>query len=1107
MAEKHTSSFSSLRFDKKLLSSIQAKYLSNIRLVLLLLMFILAVGVVSVLTLPRRLNPEIKLTIVQVLTILPGASPTDIESLVTTPLEDKLTGLSRIDTITSTSQESTSVIAIQFLSNTDKDKARTDVQNAVNEVTSLPSDVKTPTVTAFDFERQPIWTFALTTKGDKASLMRFSDSLKKKLEDMPHVDSVSLSGFDTQEIQVIQNEEKIRTLKLNPLQVSQMIKTATQAFPAGQIDNGKFILSLGINQQATSAEEIRNLILPIGGVPLRLGDVADVVIRSKIGQSGVFLADGKKTATPAVTFAVFKTTSADIDKTVTEVEKEVEEDIKKTNGQFEIQSVNNAGEEIGKQFTDLLSEFQSTLILVFINLFLFLGLRQALLAMLTIPLTFLLSFTWMNLFGQSINFISLFAFLLAFGTSIDDTIVTVSAVTAYNRTKKFTPLETGLLIWRDFIVPIWATTMTTVWAFLPLILTAGIIGEFIKPIPLVVAATMYSSTFVSWFITLPIMIVLLHPKFPRRVKIAIAALIFLGFTGVLIVLSPKNIFLAGILPVFVGLLWITYMIRQNLVKRLGKTIEVKPVSVIWQKLKTAIAHGVINMEPAGEKYRQLIVRILESTSNRRIVLICLFAFMISAYLLVPFGLVKNEFFPKSDNDSLSMTLEMPAGTDLETVTQETKSLLNSLRTIPEAKSVTAVVGQGSATGFGGGQSGSNLSSFTLILTPKETRKTDSGTIAQDLRKKFANFQKGKISIVESSGGPPAGSDIQIKLIGTDLTVLNHLADRTTAFLKKTPGITNADKSIRGGTGKIVFVPNQTKLAQTGVSLDSLALWLRIYASGLTLDQVKFADTDQDVVFYISKTDQNPDDLATISVPTPKGDVTLSELGSFRLESNPTAITHEDGKRTISVSAGVLAGYSVSETNQKLEKFAASDLKLPDGYSWQTGGVNEENQKSVNSIFQAMGLSFILIMATMIIEFKSYRQAAMILALIPLAISGVFIIFGLTGTPLSFPALIGVLALFGVVVTNAMFIVEKINQNRASGMKLIEAIADAGKSRLEPILLTSLTSILGLVPITIANPLWRGLGGAIISGLMFSGIIMLFFIPVMYYFIYRETEKK
>jgi multidrug efflux pump subunit AcrB len=205
-------------------------------------------------------------------------------------------------------------------------------------------------------------------------------------------------------------------------------------------------------------------------------------------------------------------------------------------------------------------------------------------------------------------------------------------------------------------------------------------------------------------------------------------------------------------------------------------------------------------------------------------------------------------------------------------------------------------------------------------------------------------------------------------------------------------------------------------------------------------------------------------------------------------------------------ATVEDGFSVSDANTKLEAFAENDLELTDEYVWKTSGVNEENQNSVESIFQAMIISALLILATMVIQLGSFRKSVIVLLVIPLAISGVFIIFALTNTPLSFPALIGVLALFGIVVNNSIVIVEKINQNLKAGIKLQSAISDASASRVEPIMLSSLTTIMGLIPITISDPLWRGLGGAIISGLTVSGIIMLIFIPVVYYSWFKGEYK-
>jgi multidrug efflux pump subunit AcrB len=1097
---------SQLKFDTKLTGKLHAKYLKNIRIVILLVLTILAIGIISLINLPRRLNPSINLTIVIVSTVLPGAGPQDVESLVTIPLEDKLAGLQGLDTINSVSAESFSSIVMQFVSGVDKDKARSDAQTAVSSVTTLPSDARTPTVTALDFENTPVWTFTITGKSDTASLMRYADYLQDKIKHLPNIDHVALTGFETQEVEITLDPTKIREYNLSPLAVSQAVKVATQAFPSGKVDTNSSSFSLAIDAQATSVQDLRDLELTINGQPLKLGDIARVSEISKPNLQRSFLATNNQLASQAVTFSVFKTSSSDIVKTVNAIEPIIRQDVDSHNGQFTLTNVENFGEQIGKQFTDLIGEFRSTLVLVFINLLLFLGIKQALIACITIPLTFLSSFGWMSILGQTINFLTLFALLLAFGTSIDDTIVTVSAMTTYFRTGKFTPMETGLLVWRDLVIPIWTTTITTVWAFVPLLLTTGIIGEFIKPIPVVVAATMYSSTAVAWFITLPLLIVLLRPRFPRRVVILIRAIAAIATFAIIISVLPKTPLLLPILIVMALFLVISYRIRKVLYQRfIHSFLNLKWVKNTVNFLRKLFSNGILSTEKLSGKYRDLISRILASGRGRRITFICLGAFAVFSYSLIPLGLVKNEFFPKTNGDILYINLELPSGINQGILETEAKNILNDIRHTPETQAVT--VDTGESIGSNGSESGgTNTAAFTLLLVPHEKRKYDSSVIADNLRKKYNNYIKGKISVIELGSGPPAGSDVQITLLGDDLNLLDAYSDKAVNFLKSQHGIINIDKSMKTGTSKIVFVPDKAKVTQAGLSLDTLGFWLRVYASGFTLDTARFNNKDVDVVFYTNSINATPEGIGNLAVPTPNGSVPLMSLGTIRLENNPTTITRLSQKRSVTISAGVLPGYSVSDANSKLLAYANNKLALPEGYSIKTGGVNEQNTKSVQSIFQAMGFSFLLIMATMVIQFGSYRQAAMILSLIPLAVSGVFIIFGLSGTPLSFPALIGVLALFGVVVTNAMFIVEKINQNRKSGMPLDQAIADAGQQRLEPIMLTSITSILGLVPITLANVLWRGLGGAIISGLLFSGIIMLFYIPVMYHTFYRREEE-
>ena len=235
------------------------------------------------------------------------------------------------------------------------------------------------------------------------------------------------------------------------------------------------------------------------------------------------------------------------------------------------------------------------------------------------------------------------------------------------------------------------------------------------------------------------------------------------------------------------------------------------------------------------------------------------------------------------------------------------------------------------------------------------------------------------------------------------------------------------------------------------------------------------------------------------------DLPLSGLGTLNLQANPSRIDHLDGTRSLTVRAAVLPGFNRVKLGSLVQTYVTQNLNLPDGYSWVTGGANEENTKSVQSILQAMIIAAVLIMGTMVVELHSFKKALIVMMAIPLAISGVFILFALTGTPLSFPALIGVLALFGIVVKNSIMIVDKINRNLSVGIPFSEAVSDGAASRLEPIAFSSITSIIGLVPITISDPLWRGLGGAIIAGLTMSGLIMLLFIPVIYDLWYRRRH--
>jgi HAE1 family hydrophobic/amphiphilic exporter-1 len=1105
-----TSYLKNLKFDQKLEKSLIAKYLRNPRLVILIILLTIVIGITSFLSIPRVLNPKINIAIVTVVTNLPGAGPDDVESLVTVPIEQAVGNVANIDTMTSTSQNSTSVVTLQFLSGVDPDKAESDVQTEVQSVNNLPKDATTPLVQKVDFENQPVWIFNVNSH-DPASLVRFSRTLRDSLKDVPTINKVTVSGLDNQEIQVLIKPEAIALYGINPATLAQTVTTAINSQPAGNINTAASSFSLTIDPTVTSVDDIRNLRINLNNnTSVLLSDIATISLNQIPGTTNDFLATQKLKASPSVTFNIFKKTSANI----TNADKDAHDAVSKLTAKYAhqvtISSILDSGAMVNRQFSELVRDLIITFILVFLVIFLVLGIREAIIAAAAIPLTFLITFVVMRATSIDLSFIAFFSLLLALGLLVDDTIVVISALSSYYRTNKFTPMEAGLLVWRDFKTAVLTTTLTTVWAFIPLLLSTGIIGEFIKPIPIVVSTALLASFCVAMFITLPLVIIILKPNIPSRVIILVRILILLVLLSLFFSIAPKNALLIPALLLFILVIFIYFQVRKNLFTQI-KTALAKQTSVTrTNNLQKYFSHGLISFDKISGKYRAILYKILSTKANRRKTLIMVIIFSLFSYLLLPFGFVRNEFFPASSQESLQISLELPSGTNLQQTQTESLKILNTVRTFPEVESATLSVGSGAETGFGLANGGSNISTITLVLPPTSQQKITSMDLAQQIRDHYANYQKGKISVIEESGGPPAGADIQIKLFGDDLKVLDQYANKLENYLQKQPGVTNVDKSIKSGTSKIVFVPDYQKMLDAGVTEDQIALWLRTYASGFTLDtNVKLEQGNsqaQDIVLRTDSQTETTQNLDTLMIPTQNGSVPLLSLGTITIKPNPTLITRENQKRTLSVTASVTKGYSVSQINTQLGKYADS-INLPEGYSWSTGGVNQQNAESVNSILQAMILSFILIIITMVLQFTSFRKALIVMLVIPLSISGVFIVFAITHTPLSFPALIGILALFGIVVKNAILIVDKINQNLKAGLHFQDAIVDASESRLEPIALTSFTAIVGLIPITLSNALWQGLGGAIIAGLLFSGTIMLFFIPVVYYLIFQSSEGK
>lgn len=1101
MPKQHESLYlQNLRFDQRLKNSFVARYLSNTRLILLIIICLVIAGSLSFSRLPRQLNPDVDLAIVNVVTTLPGAAPLDVENLVTKKIEKELSNLTNVDIMTSQSQESVSVTTIQFLGNQDSDKALDEVRQRIDLVSDLPENATEPVVQKLDFNDQPVWLLALSGDIDTLSLTKLAKNLEEKIEEQSGVRKVDVIGKEDEEIVIELNRSSLQELNVSSSSIVQALRSNDLSFPAGRVTVNDTQYTLTIDNELTTIAQLRDLPLTIEKNTIPLGQVANIYLRSKETSTPIlFRKDGKRFQ--GVELAVYKTDAETIDGAYTKAKKIIDEELK-FYPQVQSHDVMNFADETNKSFSELQGNFQNSILFVLFALSLFLGFRQAVIAAISLPLALMGTFIIMGVSGVTLSFLAVFSLLLAISLIGDDAIVIVQSSQQYQ--SRFKPLEAGLMVWRDFFIPIWTGTLTVVWSFLPLLLASGIIGKFIRPIPIVVSATLLSSTAVATLINLPLNIVLAELHIPKRLRILFVLLGTAATLGILYVIVNRSPYAAIALILYVLLLIVAFFNRAAIAnyakhssENVGKKIPVVGKIIEWIKKKDLLSKPLLDLSPLAARYLKTIEPIIKRRRSRFMVYGILILLLVISGVFLGTGLLKNEFFPKTNANILFINVEGPAGWTKNKTDEVMLMVEKKLDEVPEIKHSFIQLGsQSNAGGFDAAGAGSNTASATLILEDKENRERTSSEISEFLRNELKQINEAKVTVQEESGGPPAGSDFQANIKGDDLDTLEQISQEFMSKLGEIEGVTNIESSLKLSAGQIHVDLIPAELAKRNLSTAQVGDWLRTAVSGQESGNIVINDTDTDIVLTIDKEDRNLSYLQNLVLPSQMGQYTLSDIAKFRLQQSPTSITREDGKRVVRVNASATGKQTAPEIlkafNEKVKGY-----ELPAGYTWDVGGANEENQKSVYSILQAMIISFTLILITMVLLLNSFRQAVIVLVVIPLSVAGVFINFTLFGIPLSFPALIGVLALFGIVVNNALMLMDKINQNMHEDFPVYRGIADACASRIEPIFLTAVTGILGLLPITFSDPLWRGLGGAIVAGLSVSGILVLFLIPSLY----------
>ncbi|MBP9752145.1 MAG: efflux RND transporter permease subunit [Candidatus Moranbacteria bacterium] len=1121
--ERETSSDShyleQLTFDPKLRGGFFDFFVTRTRIVILLIILISAWGAFSYSELPRESNPEVKIPLAIVTTAFPGASPGDVEELVTKKMETAVSSLKGVSKISSTSENSMSVVTVEFEAGEDLTDSVRRVRDAADGVKAdLPPDAEDPTTSEISFDDQPILTIALTGPYDGFVLRESAEILQDAFEKLPGVREVHVSGGDEREFSIDYDPGKLAARGLSPIDVNRMIAAANLAVPGGNFEGSEFSYPVRSDGRIFSADDLRNL--PVGsapsGSPILLRDIATVsetaMNRNVFSRLSI---DGSEPEN-AITIDIVKKTGGSIIDTVDAARALTEELLPTFPEGIRSDVTLDFAEYIRKDFDQLRDDFFITLALVMGTLFLIIGLKEAIIAGLAIPLVFFSTFGVMLMTGTSLNFLSLFSLLLSLGLLVDDAIVVVSATKQYLRSGKFTPEEAVLLVLRDFRIVLLSTTLATTFAFLPLLLSSGIMGEFIKSIPITVSVTLLSSLLIALIINHPLAAALERIRFTggffSATVLAAASVLAAAF-----LLDGIARFAIASVSGALLLFLLLFRFRGN-----GKAIlernrvltesELRDDQLIKEKLRLQgepgstltdrIIHGIVGFERVIPIY-ETALRFILSTKKRRITtLFGVAALFIGSVLLPVFGIVKSEFFPASDEKMLFINITATDGLNVTGTDTIVRQIEEKLREYPEVKNFSTIVGRpglSSDGSSGGSGDSSNEAGVVVNLSDPEDRDITSYDLATRIRAELPPIGNADITVESPRGGPPAGAAFEARLVGDDLGTLSETAETLRNILAEIPGTVNAELSLREAPAEFTFALDHERLGAYGLDAATVGTTLRMAVSGTEVSTILRDGEEISIVArFDARTIPTLASVQNIEIVNRGGSpILLRDIADIELRPSVNAIDRLDQKRVVTISSGVEGIANPQDIMKIFQERTAVPGILPDGYVLEYGGENEENEKSVQSIINAMAIAAALIVTTLVIQFNSFRKAMIVLITLPLALIGVFVGMAIFGVSLSFPGLIGILALFGIVVKNAIILIDKINLNLRSGIRFDEAIVDAGKSRIEAIVITSICTIFGIVPITLSNELWQALGTAIIFGLSLSSFLTLFLVPLLF----------
>ena len=1006
---------------------------------------VIVMGLYSLVQIPVDLYPELEPPYISIMTTYPGANASDIEANITKPIEDAMNSVDKLKEVTSVSYDNLSLVTLEFEWETNLDESMNDVRSVIDGAYNfLPEDCDRPTIFKFSTSMMPILFYAVTAEESYPGLEKIlEEKLINPLNRIEGIGSIATMGTPIRVVYIDVDPRKLDAYALTLEQIGNSISAENLNMPSGNVKMGEADYQLRIEGEFSESSEIKNIIVGnVAGKPIYLRDIA--MVKDTLKDKSL---DEKINGKRGVRMLVMKQSGANSVSIARKVNAQMKELIPTLPPDIKVDTIMDTSDFILGSISNLSQTLLWALLFVTLVVLFFLGRwRATLIVILTIPISLIVSFLYLYFVGSSINVISLSSLSIAIGMVIDDAIVVLENITKHIE-RGSSPREAAIYATNEVWLAVIITTLVIVAVFFPLTLVGGMTGVLFKELGWIVTITVVTSTIVAISLTPMLSSKLLKPRKPKERRLN--------------ALYDRTI--------------------KPMLDRLDDFYE---KNIHW-----ALHH------------KRLVV----------IVSLAIFA----GSLVIGAFFVESDFMPQSDESSLRVAIELQTGLRVEESMKTARQLEKIIRErYPEITVVSVSAGSDEEGSFFSlfNTTGSNRINLMTRLVPVTERKRSVFEIADDFRNQLDAIPEIINYSFETSssmfGG--GGNQVDVEIFGYDFEETNTLAEQIRVKLNNIPGAKDISVSRERDKPELQVVLDREKLALNGLNSATVSTYIRNRVDGIDVSKFREEGDEYDIIVRLEeKYRSSITDLEELSIMTMSGErIKLKELGEVKEYWSPPNIEHKRRERVVRVSAKPV-GISLGELANRI-KVEIARTDIPPDVLVNVGGAYEDQMEGFQDLSLLLIISLVLVFIVMASQFESFAMPLVIMFSIPFAFTGVVLVLFLTNTTLSLIAGLGAVLLVGIVVKNGIVLVDYINLMRDRGHELYKAIELASHSRLRPVLMTAMTTILGMLPLALStgegSEIWSPMGITVIGGLVFSTIVTMIIVPVMYAIMARRGER-